>query len=124
MGKILGQQDREAVVVFHKLMAKNHPETFSPPVAPATRLGPLKVGIHKDLIERYPEVPRKTIRNFVNGYVYHPAYLRLCSKENAARIDLDGRSAGLVTSAEAQHAMAMMEKHAADRAARQQLGET
>ena len=124
MGKLLKQQDREAVVVFNKLMAKNHPNTFSAPVAPATRLAPLKVGIHKDLIERYPEVPRKTIRNFVNGYVYHPAYLRLCSKENVARVDLDGRPVGLVTSAEAQHSIAMMEKHVADRAARQQFGET
>jgi ProP effector len=119
MGKLLGQQDREAVVVFHKLMAKNHPKTFSPPVAPATRLAPLKVGIHKDLVERYPEVPRKTIRSFVNGYVYHPAYLRLCGVARSARIDLDGQAAGVVTDEEAQHALALMEKHSAERTARQ-----
>lgn len=73
-------------------------------------------------MERYPEVPRKTIRNFINGYVYHPAYLRLCSKENTGRIDLDGRVVSLVTLAEAKHAIAMVEKHAADRATRQNAG--
>ncbi|WP_171049014.1 ProQ/FINO family protein [Rhizobium sp. MHM7A] len=120
MAKRLGQQDREAVLDFHKLLAKNHPQTFSDPASPVARLAPLKVGIHRDLCEKYPDVSKKTIRNFVNGYVYHPAYLRLTAVAQTNRIDLEGQVSGVVTEEQAQHSLALMEKHAAERKARQQ----
>lgn len=121
MAKRMGQQDREAILAFHTLLAKNHPQTFSDPAVPVARLAPLKVGIHKDLVEKYPEVPKKTIRNFVNGYVYHPAYLRLTAVAQTSRIDLDGQISGVVTEEQAQHSLELMEKHAAERKARQKL---
>jgi sRNA-binding protein len=114
----MGQQDREAVLEFHRLMAQNHPKTFSDPASPAARLAPLKVGIHRDIAQRYPDVPRKTIRNFINGYVYHPAYLRLSSVAQSSRIDLDGEVSGVVTEQQAQHSLALMERHAAEQKAR------
>lgn len=120
MARRMGQQDREAALEFHRLMAKNHPKTFSDPASPAVRFGPLKVGIHRDICQRYPDVPRKTIRNFVNGYVYHPAYLRLSAVAQVNRIDLDGEASGVVTEEHAQHALALMEKHAAERKSRVQ----
>lgn len=120
MAKRMRQQDRAAVVEFHRLMAKNHPKTFSDPASPVARLSPLKVGIHRDLFEKYPDVPRKTIRNFVNGYVYHPAYLRLSAVAQANRIDLEGKVSGVVTEEQARHSLELMERHANERKARQQ----
>jgi sRNA-binding protein len=120
MATRIKQQDREEILEFYKMVANNHPQTFSGPAVPVTRVAVLKVGIHKDLAEKYPDVPKKTIRHFVNGYVYHPAYLRLSAVAQTSRIDLDGRISGVVTEDQAQHSLALMEKHAAERKARQQ----
>jgi ProP effector len=66
---------------------------------------PLKVGIASDLIGRLDGAIRpRELGLALTLYCNSAAYLRSC-KTGAERIDLDGNAAGVVTAAQAEHAI-------------------
>src|SRR4051812_37283735 len=65
---------------------------------------PLKVGIDRDIRERYPDVSLRTRHEFLRRYVGQPGYLYLLTKPGAVRLDLDGNPAGVVTEDQAKNA--------------------
>lgn len=68
---------------------------------------PLKLGIHKDIAGRFPDVPLAVLRSFLARYCRQQLYLAR-STAGAIRVDLDGQAAGVVTEAEAQNAAASL----------------
>jgi hypothetical protein len=94
---------RAAVVAFHERLAAECPATFARPCH-----GPhavLMVGIHRQLADRYRDVPIRTREGFLSAYTRHPGYLWLLTNAGADRLDIDGNLAGAVTESEAQHAI-------------------
>ena len=77
------------------------------------RKRPLKIGIHRDLIAAIPEVSPKRLRAALGWYAGSWAYLKNMTA-GAARIDLNGQSAGEVTAGEAA---AAAERWASEKAA-------
>jgi ProP effector len=63
---------------------------------------PLKVGIHRDILQRAPEfaAPRKLLRRAIARYIADWRY-RAGRVEGAVRVDLDGQPAGTVTASQA-----------------------
>lgn len=85
---------------------------------------PLKVGIHKDLIEREPW-SSKLIRRALANYVNLPRYLKSV-RVGVTRVDLDGQPAGDISEDDVRHAREQLdllqkrraereERHAAER---------
>lgn len=111
MGTRSTPESRRARDEFHKMLVQNHPKTFGGIDKWHHRLVPLKVGIHKDLIAAYPDIPWKTIRHFLNWYMWTPQYLKLTKIEGAPRIDLDGNTAGVVTPEQAKWSEQMLERY-------------
>lgn len=65
---------------------------------------PLKLKIHLDVIKALEGVaPVEAITRAVATYVANEFYLKAC-QVGAERVDLDGKAAGLVTEAQAEHA--------------------
>jgi hypothetical protein len=64
---------------------------------------PLKVGIHRDILERLPDLFTHQVRAALRDYTGGPTYLRGL-KAGALRFDLDGKWAGNVTEDEAKSA--------------------
>ena len=64
---------------------------------------PLAIGIDKQLIERLPEVDRKTLRIALGLHTNSTRYLKAMAKASA-RFDLDGNAAGEVPEAHRTHA--------------------
>jgi ProP effector len=85
------------------LLAKAFPECFS---LYAARRRPLKVGIHKDILERLGEAmtPHK-LGSALACYVANGSYRRKLLA-GASRIDLDGNPCGTVTAAQEADARA------------------
>jgi ProP effector len=101
---------RRAVKAFRSLLAEQYPSTF-PGVGEAPR-APLKLGIDKDLRVSHPEVASRTVGRMLAQFTGRPDYLALLVVD-AARIDLDGVPAGVVTEAEAGFAAARLRKRRA-----------
>lgn len=78
---------------------------------------PLKIGIHRDIRERQPELPMRRLRRALADYTSGPTYLAALV-EGAPRIDLDGNAVGVVTAAEAATAAAHLAPIIKDRASR------
>jgi sRNA-binding protein len=64
---------------------------------------PLKKGITTDIARRFPKIDDTDLGRAVGRHVNSLAYLRTCIK-GAARLDLDGNAAGVVTAEEASYA--------------------
>ena len=75
---------------------------------------PLKIGIHKHLIQAGHD--RATVLRSLKAYCTAPCY-RALLQAGAARIDLHGQPAGVVTEREAAHAREEPNPHVAGRAA-------
>lgn len=90
----------DPVVLIIGQLQKKFPLAF--PKNPAPKV-PLKIGIHKDLIEQTEQLGigknelRAAIKTWCKGKRYWD-----CLVEGAARIDLEGNAAGLVTKEEAK----------------------
>jgi ProP effector len=63
----------------------------------------LKIGIHRDLAERAPDLVKSILRVALARYVGNQAYLFGLS-EGGPRIDLDSNEAGIVTAEQAAKA--------------------
>ena len=70
---------------------------------------PLKIGIHRDLRARCPGVSGTQLRRALDRYVNRAGYWQTMV-EGAARYDLDGQEAGVVTAKEATHAARRLAK--------------
>jgi ProP effector len=70
---------------------------------------PLKIGIHCDLRARCPGVTRTQLRRALDRYVNRANYWQTMV-EGAARYDLDGQEAGVVTAKEAAQAARRLAK--------------
>ena len=57
---------------------------------------PLAIGIHKQLMERKPDLDKNKVRVALHGHTASSRYLKVL-KEGAPRLDLDGPPAGEVT---------------------------
>jgi len=74
--------------------------TFMPKGAPKK---PLAIGIGERLAFALPEIGYMRLTHALNDYTGGATYLRACV-EGAARIDIDGKEAGVVTAAQAAYA--------------------
>ena len=92
------------------MLIERFPQCF---VLARDRKRPLKIGIHRDLIAAIPEVSPKRLRAALGWYAGSWAYLKNMTA-GAARIDLNGQSAGEVT---AEEAAAAAERRASEKAA-------
>jgi ProP effector len=86
-----------------ELLCERFPKTFARD--PAER-PPLKRGIDRELVARLDGASSRTaLKRVLGGYTACPGY-RARLIEGAARIDLDGNPAGVVTASEAAYALA------------------
>jgi ProP effector len=92
---------RAAINELWSRLAEEYPAAIAP--RNHAPLHPLKIGIDRDIRERYPDVSLRTREGFLRGYVGHPGYLRLL-KPDAVRVDLDGNPAGIISEDQAQNA--------------------
>jgi len=89
------------------MLRRRWPQTFARLNARARR--PLKVGIAGDLLAALPDIPPALISIALAIYANSASYFAACI-EGAPRIDLDGKSAGVVSPDEAAHARAQLDK--------------
>lgn len=68
---------------------------------------PLAIGIDKQLLERLPEIDRKTLRIALGLHTNSTRYLKVMAKASG-RVDLDGNAAGDVPEAHRAHAEEML----------------
>ena len=71
------------------------------------RRRPLALGIHKEVALAMPTLTKEQISAAMRSYVANIAYCRAC-REGAARINLMGHEAGVVTAAEADNSAARL----------------
>jgi ProP effector len=69
------------------------------------RRKPIKLGIHRDIAALLPTLSTKEIGAAMGAYVHNHFYRSACTKAGAARIDLNGDAAGVVTPEEAADAV-------------------
>jgi ProP effector len=72
------------------------------------RRRPLALGIHREVLAAMPTLTEAQVRAAMRSYVGNEGYCRAC-RAGAARINLLGHEAGVVTAAEADHAVARIE---------------
>lgn len=92
----------DPVVLVIGQLQKKFPQAF--PKNPAPKV-PLKIGIHKDIFE-YSEqlgIEKNDLRAAIKTWCWGKRYWE-CLVEGAARVDLDGNAAGLVTQVDADQA--------------------
>jgi ProP effector len=87
-------------------LAERFPACFKPQGQP--RL-PLKIDIHKDIINVAPDLSEADIRQGIRGYVSAPVYHQAVI-EGAVRVDLNGDPAGVVTADHARWAKIKLRK--------------
>lgn len=68
---------------------------------------PLKIGIHRDLLERHPDLDLSGLKRALTLYTGRFSYQKLL-KAGAVRFDLDGQPAGEVTAEQAEIAKGKM----------------
>jgi ProP effector len=99
----------EAAIEVLLTLRQRFPRTFARLNARTRR--PLKVGIHIDIQAAMPDLNPIGILRALRFYIGDLRYQQACI-EGAARVDLDGNSAGIVTAAQAksaQHLVAILE---------------
>lgn len=106
---------REEALALISLLEERFPNCFA---VFERRRRPLKIGIHQDIIAATGFAPNELGRA-LRRYTQADGNLAKL-KAGAARIDLDGQPAGLVTAAEAEQATQALAERKAQRAARKQ----
>jgi ProP effector len=77
---------------------------------------PLKVGVCEQVMAQHPELSRNRIKRLLKKYTQSPPYWESL-KAGAARIDLNGKPAGTVTTEDEQHALIQLARMARRKAA-------
>jgi ProP effector len=104
---VIHQNERAAQAAeIIAILAERFPAAF---VVYARRRKPLKTGIFDDLLTATAgRIPADALKGALQCYTRHFDYLRAC-REGTARINLDGKPAGVVTEKEAAWAAACAE---------------
>ena len=95
---ISGAKRKAATRAFIAAMSEKFPLAIS---GFEGRRRPLKIGIAADVVAGMPGVPPRGIYNALRSFYCNAGYLKSMSHAGAARIDLDGNPAGVVTALEA-----------------------
>ncbi len=97
----------DPVVLNIGLLQKAFPLAF--PKKPAAKV-PLKIGIHKDILEQAEQlsINKNDLRTAIRAWCWGNRYWE-CLVENAARVDLNGNTAGQVTKEDADQAIKLKE---------------
>jgi ProP effector len=103
----LSQSDKRDVTALHRQLMDRFPHAF-PKDYDAIR--PLKLGIHADLLQRWPEVDPVLLRRALANHTSRDGYwLALLHHRGDRRYDLDGHPAGAVTPEERAEALRKLE---------------
>ena len=78
-------------VALQAWLIEQYPAIFNPDKPP-----PLKVGVHKDILERHPDLAPATLRRALKRYCERRPYQLALARDGAVRVDLDGNPAGEV----------------------------
>lgn len=115
MNAALPSAERYSAIVARTraILAERFPHAILPKGSPHAKR-PLKIGIRADIRAAAPDLPAKHVVMTLRDYCGGSQYLRAL-KVGAARIDLQGQPAGVVTDAEATRAAAILSKRAAKR---------
>ncbi len=89
---------RRSVLALHARLLADSPDLFS-----LDRPVPFRLGIHKQIIVRYPDVSSTLIRRFMGWVTCRRDYLMACAIPGVPRYDFDG-PCGTVSAKEAEHA--------------------
>lgn len=84
-------------------LIEQYPATFGLDKPP-----PLKVGIHKDILTRHPDLDPAILKRALKRYCERRAYQLALAREGAVRVDLDGQPAGEVLEDQRRFAKAKM----------------
>jgi ProP effector len=85
---------------MRKVLVERFPKAFMPFAQPKI---PLQIGTAEKLLELTPDLPRPDVLNALHNYTHGGTYFNALI-EGAARIDLNGEPAGIVTRNHALHA--------------------
>ena len=84
-------------------LIEQYPATFGLDKPP-----PLKVGIHKDILTRHPDLDPAILKRALKRYCERRAYQVALAREGACRVDLDGNPAGEVLADQRKYAKAKL----------------
>lgn len=112
MAKKLTEEQKLKIRQLKAILMQMHPGAFPP--RDSGNIFPLKVGIHLDIFERYPEISHRIVRSFLTNYAYSKRYLEALSVRTP-RVDLDGNEAGEVTEEQAISAQEVLERWRKDK---------
>ena len=102
----MSQTDKRAVQAIHTLLMDRFPHAF-PKDYDALR--PLKLGIHADILHRWPEVDPVLLRRALANHTGRDGYLlALLHGRGDRRYDLDGQPVGTVTPEERAEAARLL----------------
>ena len=99
----MSTRDKRDVTTLHRQLMERFPQAF-PKDYDAIR--PLKLGIHADVLQRWPEVDPVLLRRALANHTSRDGYLlALLHHRGDRRYDLDGQPAGTVTPEERAEAL-------------------
>ena len=103
----MSTRDKRDVTALHRQLMDRFPKAF-PQDYDAIR--PLKIGIHADVRQRWPEVDPVLLRRALANHTSRDGYLlALLHHRGDRRYDLDGQPAGTVTDADRLEAARLLE---------------
>lgn len=91
---------------YRPILCERFPNTFMPK---GTVKKPLKIGIDKDLCEACPDINPDHLKGAIRDYTSGPKYL-MALTFGAARLDLTGAPAGVVSVDQAAWASAVLQR--------------
>lgn len=103
----------------HALLRETYPALFAAEQPP-----PLKIGIHKDLLARHPDLNARVLRHALSWLCERPRYQYAVRKEGAVRLDLDGQPTGEVTAEQATIAKSKLTARKAKKSAKSTVPST
>lgn len=92
--------------VTRRILATRFPNCFAGKGEPKW---PLAIGIHQQVFDAAPDLSKRSVRAALHNYIHGPKYLSNMVV-GAIRLNLDGSAAGIVTAADAAHAVGRLRK--------------
>ena len=103
----MSNRDKRDVTALHRQLMDRFPKAF-PKDYDAIR--PLKIGIHADVLQRWPEVDPVLLRRALANHTSRDGYLlALLHHRGDRRYDLDGQPVGTVTDADRLEAARLLD---------------
>ena len=85
-----GFSKKETDLIISQL-EKDYPKCFN-----LKESKPLKLGIHKDILERNPDIPKLLLSSALSRYTFRPHYAKILSNSEF-RVDLDGNQTEVIS---------------------------